>query len=130
MVWALNEATRLQDPRRAVLILRAAADFAAFDPVLASQTMNEAVRVFNHVSPYSPLKLAWSEPVSPQLQYATFPLQVAGLDFQLNRMLGPLAKLDLEGTIFDIMSLEDEEARGQALAILASFILERKAVAS
>jgi hypothetical protein len=41
-------------------------------------------------------------------------------------MLAPLAKIDMEGTIFQVMSLEDEEARGQGLAVLASFILERK----
>jgi hypothetical protein len=127
MSWALAEASRLQDPRRAVLILRAAADLAAFDPVLASQTLTEAIRTFNSVSPYSPLKMGWEEPIGPRPTMPSFPLKVAGLDFQLARMLSPLAKIDMEGTIYDVMSLDDEEARGQGLAILASLILEGKA---
>jgi len=32
----------------------------------------------------------------------------------------------MEGTTYEVMSLEDEEARGQALAVLASFILENR----
>src|SRR5262249_40376387 len=119
-------ANRLEDPRRAVLILRAAADLAGFDPLLASQTMTEAVRTFNRVTPYSPLRMRWSEPPGGRVPMIEFPLQVAGLDFQLARMLAPLARMDLEGTIFEVMSLEDEEARGQGLAVLASFILDEK----
>src|SRR5262249_25291691 len=49
MTWALAEAGRLEDPRRAVLTLRAAADLAGFDPALASQTMIEAVPTFNYI---------------------------------------------------------------------------------
>lgn len=124
MTWALGEAGRLQDGRSAVLILRGAADLAGVDQVLAAQTMIEAVRTFNRVRPYSPLRMEWSEPAGPQLFYQRFPLQVAGLDFRLARMLGPLAKMDIEGTIYEVMSLEDEEARGQGLAVLASFVLE------
>jgi hypothetical protein len=69
----------------------------------------------------------WSEPVTARLHYITFPLRVEGLDFQLPRMLGPLARIDLDGAIYDIMTLDDEETRGQCLAVLASFILDRKA---
>jgi len=126
MTWALAEAGRLEDPRRAVLTLRAAADLAGFDQALASQTMIEAVRTFNSVMPYSPLRMQWSEPVSPQSFQMRVPLQAGGLDFQLARMLAPLAKMDMEGTTYEVMSLEDEEARGQALAVLASFILENR----
>jgi hypothetical protein len=126
ITWALDEANRLQDPRRAVLILRAAADLAGFDPLLARQTLTEAIRTFNRVSPYSPLRMEWSELASPRAPMARFPLQPGGLDFRLARMLAPLAEIDIEGTIFDVMSLEDEDARGQGLAVLASLILEKK----
>ena len=127
--WSLAEANRLQDPRRAVLILRAAADLAQFDPLLASQTFTEAIHVFNRVSPYSPLRMDWSEFVSSSIAIK-FPLQTGELDFQLAHMLAPLAKIDLEGTIFEVMTLEDEDARGQGLAVLASLILERKTTAN
>jgi hypothetical protein len=126
MNWALADASRIQDPRRAVLILRAAADLAGFDPVLASQTMGEAVRTFNRVSPYSPLKMQWSEPAGAREPQVTFPLHIGGLDFQLARMLAPLVRTDMEGTIYEVMSLEDEEAQGQGLAALASLILQKK----
>jgi hypothetical protein len=134
--WSLAEANRLQDPRRAVLILRASADLTRVDPLLASQALNEAIRTFNRVSPYVPLRMEWLEtvvvgvwaddPNAPRPHAIGLSLQTAGLDFQLAHMLAPLAKIDMEGTIFEVMSLEDEEARGQGLAALASFILERK----
>jgi len=126
ITWALDEANRIQDPRRAVLILGAAADLAGFDPLLARQTFTEAIHTFNRVSPYTPLRMDWSEFVSSRI-LVKFSLRAGGLDFQLARMLAPLAKIDMEGTIFEVMSLEDEDARGQGLVALASFILERKA---
>jgi hypothetical protein len=126
IAWSLSDAYRIQDPRRAVLILRAAADLAPFDPLLASQTLNEAVRTLNHVAPYTPLKTRWAEQPSPR-SVPSFPLEAGGLDFKLSRMLGPLAKVDMDGTILEVMTLDDEEARGQSLAALASLILEKKA---
>ena len=126
ITWALDEANRIQDPRRAVLILGAAADLAGFDPLLARQTFTEAIHTFNRVSPYTPLRMDWSEFVSSRI-LVKFSLRAGGLDFQLARMLAPLAKIDMEGTIFEVMSLEDEDARGQGLVALASFMLERKA---
>jgi hypothetical protein len=124
--WSLDEANRIQDPRRAVLILRAAADLAGFDPLLARQTFTEAIHTLNRVSPYSPLRMEWSELASASVRMAPFPLQIGGLDFQLARMLAPLAKIDMEGTILDVMSVQDEDARGRGLAVLASLILEKK----
>src|SRR5262249_14703497 len=73
--WSLAEANRLQDPRRAVLILRASADLARFDPLLASQTLTEAIHVFNRVSPYSPLRMDWSEFVSARAPSVRVELQ-------------------------------------------------------
>jgi hypothetical protein len=122
---SLKDARRIEDIRRAFLVLTAASELARFDPLIAGSTLSEAVQAFNSIEATSSDNIRWVRTVEAGTLWRDFPVEIEGIQFNFAQALLPLIAADPEGTLSIIANVKNEELLGKGLAVLAEALLKK-----
>lgn len=122
---SLAAARKVDDGRRPFLILTAASELAALDPLVSGATLIEAIKEFNEQKIEEKARVQWSQRVKAGLLWREFPLKIKGVEFGLERSIRALSRADLEGTLTALDGLKNEQHRADALLAVTATILKR-----
>jgi len=122
---ALEDARRVSDERKPLLLVSLAGEFARTDPAFALQLFAESVRAFNALgegdaaSSFEWLDSNYKSVASKDGLYRYFPLEVKGVNSRLSDAIRQLAAADSDGTAAALLGLTHEKVLGREMVALA-----------
>jgi hypothetical protein len=121
---ALEDARRVSDERKPLLLVSLAGEFARTDPALALQLFAESVRAFNALDEEAAASFEWLDSnykavASKEGLYRYFPLEVKGVNSRLSDAIRQIAVADSDGTAAALLGLTHEKVLGRGMVALA-----------
>jgi TonB family protein len=113
------------DVRRGFLLLLAAAQFAELKSPATQLTLVQAIKELNTYDESDYAAIEWSDKIELGQLTATFPLELANLDFSFSKAFHRAIAADPDSGVASAEELKSEDLRAQAFVEVASSLLER-----
>jgi hypothetical protein len=121
---ALEDARRVSDERKPLLLMSLAGEYASVAPASAQQVFLEAVRAFNTSDAGGAASFGWLDSNDKAVAsqggvYRHFPLEVKGVTPKLDDAIRQMAAADSDGTAAALLGLTPEKVLGAVMVAFA-----------
>lgn len=122
---AIRDARKLEDGRRAFLILSAASEMVNLDSNIATGLIEEAIKIFNAQEADSMKDVVWARKLEKGRTLRLFPIEVAGIKFGYHSAFLEFSKIEPQAAIAAAGGLSSENASAQSLLAVATTLLSQ-----